>query len=259
MLPLLLLAACSTPLAPTSPPAPPVAPPVAQPAPPPLPGPAPRIGFAARPAAGVQIETPVDPTAEVVLQVNPGDWATFPLGTAVLGHGATGTVPLTYAGLTKLRLGCDGGWEGDWARFDAPTPLPEGPVLIEPAGGVSYTPESVVPGGGRSWSLGALGAFVVTTPDPNVARITITPTSGAPVSHDFRKSLMEGYEGTAAYNLADPDEIFVPTPLVALRAKDGTGRVITSWDSFEGTHYEVYGLGPESLREGESYLYWCAF
>ncbi len=255
---LLLLAACSAPVAPAPPPSAPVAP-VAPPAPPPLPGAAPRIGFAARPQAGVQIETPIDPTAEVVLQVNPGDWATFLVGTPVLGHGATGTVPLTYAGLTKLRLGCDGGAEGDWARFDAPTLLPEGPVLIEPTGGVAYEPEPVLPSGGRSWSLGALGAFAVTTPDANVARVVITPTTGAPVSHDFRKSLMEGYEGTAAYNLADPDEIFVPTPLVALRAAEGSGRVLTRWQSFEGTHYEVYGLGKESLREGETYLYWCAF
>lgn len=260
MLPSLLLAACTTsPRSAQAPLPPPVPELVAPPQAPALPGPAPRIGFAARPTAGVHIETPRDPTAEVVLQVNPGDWASIPLGTPVLGHGATGTVSLTYAGLTKLRLGCDGGWEGDWARFDAPTPLPEGPILIEPAGGVAYQPESVLPGGSRSWTLGALGVFVVTTPDPNVARVTITPEAGAPVSHDFRKSLVQGYDGTAAYNLDNPDELFIPTPLAALRAHDGSGRVLTRWQSFEGTHYEVYGLGKESMREGETYLYWCAF
>ncbi|GDX79038.1 hypothetical protein LBMAG42_08490 [Deltaproteobacteria bacterium] len=208
------------------------------------------------------METPIDATAEVVLQVNPGDWADLPVGTAALGHGEGGTVALTYVGLTKLRLGCDGGAEGDWARFDAPAPLPEGPVLIEDTMAGQYEPQTVLPGTtalGRSWSLGALGSFAVTTPEPNVARATITPTPGGVVTQDFRKAIMEGYDGTAAFNLADPSEIFVPTPLVALRAADGTGRVIASWASFEGVHYDVYALGAESIREGETYVYWCAF
>ncbi len=224
-----------------------------------LPGDGLKLGFAARPARGARMETPVDAVAEVVMEVQPEDWAGVPLGAPAVGHGAGGAVALTYVGLTKISLGCDGGVEGDWARFDAAAPVPEGPVLVERAGGASYAGETIVAGAGRHWSLGALGTVSTASTGSSTAQVTIAPVNGTPVTRDFTKGVMDGYAGKPGFDLSDPDEIFLPTPVVALRAPDGSGRVILQWRSFEGIHYEVFALGATSAREGESYLSWCAF
>ncbi|MEZ4317197.1 MAG: hypothetical protein R3F61_06825 [Myxococcota bacterium] len=221
------------------------------------------LAHAARPSQGEDVWTPVHPTAEVVVFTSGDAWDGVPVGTAFDAVGASGRVALVYDGTDTILYGCDGGQEMPTARFEADSPVPEGVLVLFPAGGGTGwevavpTLEGTPSSSARAWSFGALGSASLRVTGEMKAEQVVQIPGTVGYTNTYESYRMEGDEGPV--DLEVDVDVGLPKPDLVLKNKAGA-KLVSFVRSYEGLHFELVEMGAVDAQvTGRESLYWCAF